>query len=391
MSGPSLRESRRLQAVQSPVIPLIAAWLRATPGAISLGQGVVAYGPPPAALAAARAYGDVPDEHRYGPVTGDPELIAAWHDKLARDNGMVIGDDRCVTVTAGANMGFLTALLAVADPGDEIIMPAPYYFNYEMAVTMAGCRTVAVPTGDDWQLSLDDVAAAITPHTRAVVTISPNNPTGAVYPMATLRAVNELCRARGLWHISDEAYEYFVYDGAGHYSPGSGPNAAAHTIALFSLSKAYGFAAWRIGAMVAPRALAGAIGKIQDTNLICPTRIAQRAAAAALTVGREYCLPQLATLARVRAMVHDRLQAVADICRFARTAGAFYVWLEVRTQQDALALAEQLVREYGVAVVPGAAFGVTTGCSLRLSYGAPDEATVAEGIDRLVRGLRALA
>ena len=131
---------------------------------------------------------------------------------------------------------------------------SPYYFNHEMAVTMAGCRPVLVATDDDFQLDLDAVAAAITANTRAVVTISPNNPSGAVYPEADLRELNRLCAERGVYHIHDEAYEYFLYDGAEHFSPGSLPDAGDHTISLFSLSKAYGFASWRIGYLPPPRA-----------------------------------------------------------------------------------------------------------------------------------------
>src|SRR5690606_2535019 len=139
---------------------------------------------------------------------------------------------------------------AIVDPGDEVILPLPYYFNHEMAVTMVGGRVVTVPTGEDYQLDPEVVARSITERTRAVVTVSPNNPTGAVYREEVLRAINRLCRERGVYHISDEAYEYFVYDGASHFSPGSIEGSEEYTISLFSLSKAYGFASWRIGYMV---------------------------------------------------------------------------------------------------------------------------------------------
>src|SRR5258706_8114174 len=109
-------------------------------------------------------------------------------------------------------MAFMNAVLAITDPGDEVILQTPYYFNHEMAVTMAGCRPVLVPTNDHFQLQLDRIVEAITPRTRAISTISPNNPTGAVYSEVSLREVNRLCRERGLYHIHDEAYEYFVYE-----------------------------------------------------------------------------------------------------------------------------------------------------------------------------------
>src|SRR4029079_4181773 len=132
-----------------------------------------------------------------------------------------------------------------------------------------------VETTDDFQLQTAKIAGAITDRTRAVVTISPNNPTGAVYPAEALREVNALCRERGIYHIHDEAYEYFIFGSVPHFSPASIEGAPPHTISLFSLSKAYGFASWRIGYMVAPAALVDPIRKIQDTILICAPVISQ--------------------------------------------------------------------------------------------------------------------
>ena len=170
-------------------------------------------------------------------------------------------------VTAGGNNAFIATVLALGDPGDEFILPVPYYFNHEMAITMANCRPVLVPTDANYQLDLAALRAAITPRTRAIITVSPNNPTGAVYPAAALRAVNQLCAERGIFHLSDEAYESFVYDGAEHFSAASLDGSAPHTISLYSLSKAYGFASWRIGWMVFPEKLEAAMRKIQDTLL----------------------------------------------------------------------------------------------------------------------------
>ncbi len=144
-------------------------------------------------------------------------------------------------------MGFLNAILAITSPGDEIILQTPYYFNHEMAVAIAGCRAIPVPTDSNYQLRLDAIRQAITGRTRAIVTVSPNNPTGVVYSEADLRQINALCASSGIYHITDEAYEYFTYDGAEHFSPGSIPDSAESTLSLYTLSKAYGFASWRIG------------------------------------------------------------------------------------------------------------------------------------------------
>ena len=209
------------------------------------------------------------------PVEGQPDLLAILRDKLTRENGIAL-DGRKVVVTSGGNMAFLNAVLAITDPGDEVILPIPFYFNHEMALTVIGCRAVGVRTDARYQLDLAALRAAITARTRAIVTISPNNPTGAVYPEADLRAVNALCAEHGIVHVTDEVYEYFTYDDARHYSPGRDASSRAHTISLFSLSKAYGFASWRIGYMVVPDELFDAVNKIQDTNLICPPVVSHR-------------------------------------------------------------------------------------------------------------------
>jgi aspartate/methionine/tyrosine aminotransferase len=286
-------------------------------------------------------------------------------------------------------MAFMHAVLAVTQPGDEIILPAPFYFNHEMAIQMAGCRAVVVPSDAHYQLRIDAIEAAVTERTRAVVTISPNNPTGAVLDAASLQAVNGLCRDRGVYHVSDETYEYFTYD-ARHVSPASFPSAAGHTISLFSLSKAYGFAGWRVGYMVYPADLAAAMAKIQDTILICTAIVAQRAALAAMNVGRAYCQPFVRELAGVRRLVLDALATLHPLCETPAADGAFYCFLRVNTPLDPMTVAERLIREHRVAVVPGPAFGMTEGCSFRVSYGALQKATVAEGIGRLVKGLKAI-
>jgi len=385
-----MRASRRMQAIQDPVIPVVNELVRTHPGTLSLGQGMSFFGPPPGALARARAFGSEPGHHRYTPGQGLEELRDLIARKLGAENGTPLGPDRALVVTAGGNMAFLNALFAIADPGDEVILPLPYYFNHEMALRMLDCVPVTVPTDRNHQLDLDRIEAALTPRTRAVVTISPNNPTGAVYPEAALRAVNRLCRDRDIYHISDEAYENFVHDGASHFSPASIPGSQAHTIALYSLSKAYGFASWRIGYMVFPAHLYMSVMKAQDTNLICPPAISQHAAIGALEAGSAYCRGHLPALRRVRSLVLDELRALEAVCDIPRTQGAFYFFLRVHRPLDAMGLVERLIREHGVAVVPGNAFGVADACTLRVSYGMLTEATAREGIRRLARGLRCL-
>ncbi|PYR63016.1 MAG: pyridoxal phosphate-dependent aminotransferase [Acidobacteria bacterium] len=383
-----MRVRSRMDAVQDPIIPVIGDLIRQVPGTISLGQGVVHYGPPEAALEAARAALNDPATHSYQSEAGLPALLERVGAKLRRDNGIDVAAGRRIMITAGANMAFMHAILAITEPGDEIVLPVPFYFNHDMAIQMAGCRIVTVPTDDRYQLRLDAIHRAISDHTRAIVTVSPNNPSGAVFSEASLHEVNTLCRERGLYHLTDEVYEYFTYGSARHVSPGSFANAAAHTISMYSLSKAYGFAGWRIGYMVYPEHLAVPIMKSQDTILVCPPVISQIAAAAALDVGRAYCEPHVRELAAIRDSVLAELSTLAPLARVGGADGAFYCLLTVNTRMNPLALAERLIREHRVAVVPAFAFGMTDRCAFRVAYGALQKETVAEGVGRLVNGLR---
>ena len=387
-------ESRRLKSVQTPVIPVIAELMRAHPGTISLGQGVVNYGPPPSAVAEVTRFFAEPETHKYQGVSGILPLREKIVQKLAAENGIEVGEARGnrLMVTAGGNQAFLNVVLAILDPGDEVILPVPYYFNHEMAITMANARPVLAPTGSDCQLDLGTVSAAITPRTRAIVTVSPNNPSGAVYPEAALRAVNALCAKHGIYHINDEAYEYFTYDGARHFSPASISGASAHTISLYSMSKAFGFASWRIGWMVFPAELEPAMQKIQDTVIICPPVIGQYAAAGALGQGHAFVKEKLRALAETRAMVQRQLHILekAGLAEVPPASGALYFLLRLRSQLTPLACAARLIREHGVAVIPGDAFGLVTGCHIRIAYGALQPATAAQGLVRLVAGVQAL-
>src|SRR5580765_1837421 len=228
----TLKTRSRMDAIQAPIVAVVGDWIRQTPGTISLGQGVVHYGPPREALVAVQEALADPVTHEYNDGAGVPPLVDAIEAKLRAENGIDVSRGSRVMVTAGANMAFMHAVLATTRPGDEIILPAPFYFNHEMAVQMAGCTAVVVPTDDRYQLRLDAIRRAITGSTRAIVTISPNNPSGAVLSETSLREVNALCRDGGMYHIADEAYEYFTYGSARHVSAGSFAGAAGHTISL---------------------------------------------------------------------------------------------------------------------------------------------------------------
>ncbi|BAY92550.1 MULTISPECIES: pyridoxal phosphate-dependent aminotransferase [unclassified Tolypothrix] len=380
----------RMQAVQTPIIPVVGELITNSPGTISLGQGVVSYNPPPQAQEFLAKFLAEPTNNLYKAVEGIPPLIAALAAKLQAFNGIEINQNNCIVVTAGSNMGFMNAILAITSPGDEIILNKPYYFNHEMAITMAGCCPVLVDTDENYQLRPDAIAQAITPKTRAVVTISPNNPTGVVYSEAALRQVNQLCGNNGIYHISDEAYEYFTYNGVKHISPAAFANSSDYTISLYSLSKAYGFASWRIGYMVIPQHLLVPVKKVQDTILICAPVISQYAALGALQAKEEYLKENIGAISQVREVVLESLNHLQGLCTITPADGAFYFFLKVHTQMNAFELVKKLIQEHQVAVIPGTTFGMEDGCYLRVAYGALQQETVKAGMERLVQGLQTI-
>jgi aspartate/methionine/tyrosine aminotransferase len=299
-----------------------------------------------------------------------------------------------VMVTAGSNMAFLNSVLAVADPGDEFILPMPFYFNQEMAIRMCGCIPVPVPTHSDWSLDVAAMAAAITPRTRAILTVSPNNPTGAVYSEASLRAVNALCAQHGIYHFSDEAYEYFTYEGAKHFSPASIPGAMKHTLSFYSMSKNYGMASWRVGYVIFPANLFDAMNKVQDTNLICAPMPSQLLALEALKLGRNWVEPKVKALSEVRQTVYKTLEDLGDLVQFPQTQGAFYVLMKLPGLAQGIQAIEfnrAMTEKFKVASIPGFAFGLTNTQEAnyqRLSYGALEAASVAEGVQRYVAAVK---
>lgn len=384
------RESRRIQDVQQPVIPVVSEWIRQCPGTLSLAQGVVSFGPPKAVSeAVSKLDWSCPELNRYGATAGSLDLLRLIERKLRDENDTLLAD-RSLFATAGSNMAFLTAILSIADVGDEIILITPYYFNHYMAIEIAGCRVVCVAADADYQPEIDAISSAISHRTRAVVSISPNNPSGTVYRRSSLEQLNALCAAKGIYHIHDEAYEYFVFGDEPHFSPGSLPGSAEHTISLYSLSKAYGMAGWRVGYAVIPAGLSLAMNKVQDTNLICLPNASITAACAALQTGRQWCYSKINSLAEIRLRVVSELAALGSTATINQAEGGFYLLLQLDTKLNDLQLVEALIRQHGVAVLPGSAFGITEKCVLRISYGGLSLAGVAPATKRLVKGVQSL-
>jgi aspartate/methionine/tyrosine aminotransferase len=384
-----------MEAVLSPVIPRVGALMRRRPDCLSLAQGMVPWGPPPSVAAAvveALASGDAALD-RYGAMAGEPAVLESVRRELAEHRGLDL-DGSALLLTAGSNMAFHAVAQVLCDPGDEVLLPLPWYFNHVMAIQLAG--GVAVPVEAGAVPDPEILAAAIGPRTRAIVTVSPGNPSGLVTPPEVLRTINALCAARGLVHISDEAYADFVHGAVPHHSPGSAAGSGAHTVSLFSLSKSHGMAGWRLGLAAVPAPLLESLAKVQDTVLICPPRLTQIAAAAALAVSPSWVAERVAELRPRRRQLLDALAAArADGLAVGLTAepdGAFYALVEVPWAGDEDALLEHLVLTHGVAALPGGAFGRPAAAGravLRLSYGMLQPAELAEALRRLWQALAA--
>ncbi len=382
-----MKNSKRLEAVQSPIIPYIGELTRNNPGTISFGQGIAFYGPPPEAFDSVRECLSNESINRYGPVEGIPQLQLALIQKLKVTNKIEIDSGNAVVVTAGSNMAFNTAILAISDPGDEVILPLPYYFNHEMSLMMERCTPVLVPCMQNFHLDIEKIKSAITENTKAIVTISPNNPSGAVYNKQELIQINELCAEKNIYHVSDEAYEDFFYPPHQHYSSASHQSAQQHTISLFSFSKGYGFAGWRIGYMVIPEHLISSVKKIQDTILISPPIISQHAAVGALSTHADYLFEKRKLMTNKREIVLNKLKNLPCLKTEPTSEGAFYTLLNIDSKQDDMQLVKRLIEKFGVATIPGSAFGIQNGCYLRLSYGALSDENIILGLDRITRGL----
>lgn len=344
--------------------------------------------PPPASLRAemARLVADVADVHLYGPVLGLPalreEIAAQWS---AAYGGSVRPDQ--VAVTAGCNEAFCAALACLTGEGDEVILPSPWYFNHKMAHDMAGVVTVPCPVGDDMVPDPAALAAAITPRTRAIVLVTPNNPTGAEYPAGVVHAVGDLCRARGLALLIDETYRDFdARDGAPHalFADPAWDDTVVH---LYSFSKAYRLTGHRVGAVLASPARLAEMEKWLDTVTICAPQLGQHAALWGMRHLRDWVAGERDEILRRRAAVTKHLGALPG-WRL-RGVGAYFAWVEHPFSESSDAVAKRLVEEASVLTLPGTMFtpsGDPTGArGLRIAYANVDAGGIAELARRLAR------
>jgi len=330
--------------------------------------------------------------HRYGPDLGMPALQEGLVEKLKRENGIDADASSEIVVSAGANMAFFVTLAAMVDPGDEVILLEPYYFNHRMALDLLGARTILAPCDMEYRPNVDAISKLITPRTKALLLVSPNNPCGTVYTRKELRLIRELCLDRRVVLVSDETYEYFVYDGARHISPASINADEGGAVSLFSFSKAFGMSGWRVGFAHHPPELRENILKVQDTTTICPTVASQSMALRCLPIGRKHLDSHLSILRHSRSLFQKGLAGLGGLVHVPPNEGGFYLFPRFQDREGLTSrkLAARLAEEFGVLTVPGEVFTSDPGLRLRVSFGNLDPTTAKKGMDRLVKGIRAI-
>ncbi len=365
--------SKRISATDPAPFVRLGKFLK--PGVANLSQGMVHWSPPESALRKAHQALDRPESQRYTPDSGLAKLRTALEQKVVKENGLT---GREIMVTAGGNQAFINLVMALCDPGDEAILFSPYYFNHLMAFQMAGVRVRFGPLGPDLTPDLDNLE--LTRATRMVVLVNPCNPTGAVTPPAVVDELTGMCESVGAWLISDEAYEHFLFDGAVHTSPDGD-----HVLNLYSFSKSYGMASYRIGYIAHSPALTEALIKVQDTVTVCASHLGQLLALAAIKeAGSDWVRERVRGLASNREAIWKAIAPMGPT----RTNGAFYYVVPLPVSTDDWELAGSLANEYKVLVVPGTPFGIPA--HLRVSYGnlPSDECSIAAA--RLAEGLAEL-
>jgi len=315
----------------------------------------------------------------YTSSQGLPELRAAAADRVSRRHGRPTTPDE-VVITHGAMHGLAMTLQAVLGPGEEVLLPDPMFPNWAMAAMAAGgsVRTYPTRAANGFVPRPEDVEAAVTERTRAVVVCSPNNPTGAVYPAQVLEGIVEVARRHDLWVLSDECYEAITFD-AEHVSP-TVFDTDGRVIAFHSLSKTYALTGWRIGWAVLPDpALVETLGHLAEATVACPSTVGQHGALAALT-GPQDGVPRAVASYRRRRDAATALLSARGV-RFTRPAGAFYLMVDVE-ESDTHAFAVRLLGRRHVAVAPGSTFGAEAAGQVRVSL-ATREDVLLEGLDRL--------
>ncbi|MCD6497428.1 MAG: pyridoxal phosphate-dependent aminotransferase [Deltaproteobacteria bacterium] len=323
----------------------------------------------------------------YSETAGLPVLRQAIVDKLERDNH-IVADPSQILVTVGAIEGLSAALMAVLDPGDEVILPSPTYSTHVNQIRIASGTPVFVPLIEDKGFALDPagIERAITPRTKAILYCSPSNPTGSVFSQHELEQVAEIALKHNLVVITDEAYEYFVFDGHKHFSIGSIPDMAEHAISCFTFTKSYAMTGWRVGYLHASKNLVPQIGKAHIAFAICAPVASQYAALAALT-GSQDCIETFKSkYESARNLMCRRLDRLPHVFSYHKPAGSYLMFPKILTDDgtDSAAFCKSLLQETHVSTTPGSDFGPTAEGHLRLSF-CVDETMIETAFDRMDR------
>jgi aspartate/methionine/tyrosine aminotransferase len=389
------RISRRIAAISESATLKVDARAKALKAegrpVIGFGAGEPDFETPGYIVEAAVAACRDPRNHRYTPAGGLPELKQAIVAKTRRDSGLEVTPAQ-VVVTNGGKQAIYEAFATMLDPGDEVIVPAPYWTTYPEAIQLAG--GIAVPVladeSQEYKVTVEQLEAARSDRTKVLLFVSPSNPTGAVYTADEIRAIGHWADEHGLWVLTDEIYEHLVYDGVDTGSlPVLCPALADHTVVVNGVAKTYAMTGWRVGWIIAPVDLAGAAANLQSHATSNVSNVSQRAALAAVSGDLSAVAEMKAAFDRRRRTIVSMLNEIDGVvCPMPQ--GAFYAYPAVkgllgreydgRQVDSSVDLAEYILEQAEVAVVPGEAFG--TPGYLRLSYALGDEDLV-EGITRL--------
>ncbi|EFA70084.1 pyridoxal phosphate-dependent aminotransferase [Cylindrospermopsis raciborskii S07] len=327
---------------------------------------------------------------KYGAAAGEPKLREAIANKLKSDNGLAYKPEN-VLVTNGGKHSLYNLMMALIEPGDEVIIPAPYWLSYPEMVTLAGGRSVIVPTYADngYKISAQQLKQAITSKTKLFVLNSPSNPTGMVYTLEEIRDLAQVIVEANIFVVSDEIYEKILYDGSQHVSIGSlGEEIFSKTLISNGFAKGYSMTGWRLGYLAGPLEIIKAATTIQghSTSNVCT--FAQYGAIAALE-GSQDCVEEMRqAFAQRRQVMYDGINSIPGLT-CARPDGAFYLFPDIsKTGLRSLEFCDALLESHQVAVIPGIAFGADN--NIRFSY-ATDMTTIKKGVERLDKFVRSLS
>ena len=321
----------------------------------------------------------------YAPSSGYPEFKAALAEKLAERNGICVDPSAEIIVTQSATYGIYISILALLDPGDELLLLDPCYPSYEVCVKMAGGVPVFVPTReeDEWKASSSEIESRVTPRTKGIMINFPNNPTGEVPSKGELESIAELAQKHDLFVISDEAYEMVTYDGLKHHSIASFPGMKERTATIFSFSKTYAMTGWRLGYTVGPDAFIERANNIHEAVLAHVTSHNQMAGLAALKGSQDFNAQMMRELDARRRLLVEGLNKIPGIsCRMPK--GTFYCFPSIKKSgMSSQQFTDRLLLNGNVCVTPGAAFGTCGEGYVRFAYSQTSMQEISTGLRRM--------